>query len=71
MDIAEVKPVRIVVVVDGGNVQSIYATRSEKTEIEAEVLDFDNARADDDDPHALCEARKRLSAARKKLRQIY
>jgi hypothetical protein len=71
MDIAEAKLVRIVVVVDGGNVQSIYATRSERPEIEAEVLDFDNARADDDDPSALCKARKRLSAARKKLRQIY
>ncbi|MDR0653214.1 MAG: hypothetical protein LBG12_07895 [Synergistaceae bacterium] len=59
-----------ITVVVGGAVQSVYAVPG--TDVEAvEVLDFDNAVADADDPDALSKARKRLECIKVGQRQIY
>jgi hypothetical protein len=61
----------VTVVVDGGNVQGVYTTLGTETPVEIEMLDFDNARADSDDPDALEKIRKRLLAVENEQRQIY
>jgi len=62
---------QITIYVDGGNVQSVHTTLPAWCEVEVEMLDFDNARADNEDPVALQKARRRLAAVEKKQRQIY
>jgi hypothetical protein len=62
---------QIAIIVDGGNVQSAYTTLLADTDIEVEILDFDNARADGDDPDALDKMKARLAVAETELRQIF
>ena len=60
----------ITIIVDGGNVQSVHTTLPAVCDIEVEMLDFDNARVNDD-PDALEDAREKLAAAEREQRQIY
>ena len=60
----------ITIIVDGGNVQSVHTTLPADCDVEIEMLDFDNARVDDD-PDALDKAREQLAAVEKEQRQIY
>jgi len=61
----------ITIYVDGGNVQSVHTTLPAWCKVKVEMLDFDNAHADSEDPGALKKARRRLAIAEKKQRQIY
>jgi hypothetical protein len=62
---------RITVIVSRGIVQGIYATLPADTDVEVEVLDFDNARADTDNPEALVDMRELATVAAETQRQIY
>ena len=62
---------QITIFVDGGNVQSVHTTLPTDCDVEVEMLDFDNARVDDEDPDALDKARELLAAAEKEQCQIY
>ena len=61
----------ITIYVDGGNVQSVHTTLPADCDVEIEMLDFDNARVDEEDPDALDKARELLAAAQKEQRLIY
>lgn len=63
--------VGITIYVEGGMVHEVYTTIPEDCDVEVELLDFDNARADEDDPDALDKAWERLKAAEKEQRQIF
>jgi hypothetical protein len=71
MDITPACPGIITVVVDGGIVQSVYTTIRPETIVEIEILDFDYAKANGDNPDALDAMRKCLQAVENKQRQIY
>jgi hypothetical protein len=62
---------RITIFVEGGNVQSVHTTLPAGCDIEIEMLDFDNARVDEEDPDALDKAVERLATVEKEQRQIY
>lgn len=61
----------ITIYVDGGMVHAVYTTLPESSDVEVEVLDFDNARADGDDPAALDKMREQLATAEKEQRMIF
>jgi hypothetical protein len=62
---------QIVVIVVDGSVASVYTDFPAVVQADVEVIDFDNARVDADDPEALDKARERLSDVEKEQRQIY
>jgi hypothetical protein len=62
---------QIVVVVEGGSVMSVFAAFRAEYRTDVEILDFDHARADPDDPGALNKARERLELVEYELEQIY
>ena len=62
---------QIVVVVEGGNVMSVFATFPAEYQIDVEILDFDNARTGADNPDALDEMQKRLGVVENEQRRIY
>ena len=61
----------ITIYVEGGNVQSVHTTLPVGCDVEVEMLDFDNARVDDEDPDALDKAWERLAAVETEQRQIF
>jgi hypothetical protein len=62
---------RITIFVEVGNVQSVHTTFPAGCDVEVDLIDFDNARADDEDPDALDKAREQLAAVEKEQRAIY
>jgi hypothetical protein len=62
---------QITIVVDGGAVQSVYASLPASMGVAVEILDFDNARADTDNPNALGDMRKLAAETAETQRQIY
>ena len=61
----------ITIFVDGGNVQSVHTTLPIGCNVEVEMLDFDNARVDDEDSDALDKVREKLATTEREQRQIY
>jgi hypothetical protein len=62
---------QVTVIVVSGSVTGVYANFPAEVQADVEVIDFDNARADADDPKALDKAWERLSDVEKEQRQIY
>ena len=65
------KKLVITIYVDGGCVQAVYTTLPANCDVEIELLDFDNARADGDEPDALDKAERQLETVQKEQRQIF
>jgi hypothetical protein len=62
--------IEITIYVEGGCVQAVYTTLPKECVVEVELLDFDNAQGDAENPNAYDEAKARLEAVEKDQNQI-
>lgn len=71
MPVEDCGPHIISIVVEGGCVREVFTTLRAGTAVEIDLLDFDNARADGEDPDAYDNMREKLELVEHKQRKIF